>query len=451
MASEDRSVSKRTVKQQVDDRTVWQDVRAILEGEGEGVCQRFINLRYPGASERGTLQVFAYDVLPFILEVAATAFALRPEVTLVGSDNEDETKRPKGTAETAKAMKTLRSWRATFEQAWRMRFSTDLTILHLRWTGDKVKPYELEVLCGDEVVVTPDRFFPRDWQRAKKVVVKQDEGDLVYERIPDGEENGGQYRINYTPTEKLEGDTESLGTIPALPLFAWYRRPSRKILPPANASLRNLHVAAALQMSTIEFQRIFRLNQPYIKTDLKKDKELPTGQDLIWFLSLDATPGVLQTTDNSAQGLDYVVKSVKLGLLLAGVPPSVFGLGGSDAETGIAKAWDQADRTGMLEKDRAAADEAVAMLIEAWLPILGEGWGQIQWACTAPADPVPADRAQYAAGIKAEMALGLTTPAIELGKRRKVGLKKAQGWVDKNLEINAKFLIDPQAVGNGQG
>lgn len=402
--------------QVADDKTTWAEYRLLLAGQSATVCGTYISRRYPEAASRGGLQLFHFPVLDFILDNAASAFSLRPDVS--GGT-------PAGQA-------VLRGWRPTFERAWRQRFATRLSILHLRQTD--TSPV-LEVLCGDQIEAEPDPWYPTDWSRVLSATVKGESGDTEYQRNDDG-----TYTVTYKPGEILAGDATVLGTVPACPLYGWYRTPTSTLLPPADGTLRDLHVAAALQMSTTEFNRTYRLNQPVIYgANSKEKKSLVIGADLLWHLPDGCKAEVLQSNDLSKDGLAYVVESLKVGIRLFGLPPELLDMA-SRSETGAARAWDSRPLLALEERDRAAADEAVAGLLSAWLPLLGADFTGLTLACKAPADPVPVDRAQWVAGVRAEMELGLTTPAIELMKRLRIPLAKAEEYLARNALANAKYL-----------
>ena len=177
-------------------------------------------------------------------------------------------------------------------------------------------------------------------------------------------------------------------------------------------------------------------------------KSLPLGTDGLWDLGDDqATVGVISSVDTYGPGIDALLKSLKLTIRLFGLPPEMLDMV-TRSETGAARAWDARPTTLVEGAARERVDTDMEQTLEQWSPNLG---GTCSFACAMPPEPAPVDAAQAAAGIKAEMQLGLTTPALTLSRRKRWPVTKAQTEVDKTLARNRKDFPELFQSGGNDG
>lgn len=408
-------------------RNIWSDIRSLMEGDSLSVCAQAALDLYADAVSRGLL-TYHLPVWDFVLDNAANAWGLKPEIRNTG-----ESKGAERAPVNLDAANTIRSWLPMIRRAWRQRFGAGSAILHLRRVGGS---YSVEVLCSDQVTAEAHPDYPADWSRALKVVITQEKGDIEYTRLPTGQYSGA-VMTGQGSARKIVAD---LGTFAACPVTAWTRHPSSRLVPVADTALRDLHVSTAMQLTTAEFHRTFRLNQPIIYGATNKDaKQLQMGPDLIWRLSDGAKAEVLTSVDISESSLRYVIGLLKLGTRMMGIPPEIWDLT-SRSETGAARSWDQRPLLLLEERDRTDAAIAMSDMLFQWLPILGPSFAGVEVVPVEPKAPMPVDLLNWANGAVAAMRLGQTTPAILYADAKQIPLTKAQAQIETNLAFSKPWL-----------
>jgi hypothetical protein len=269
------------------------------------------------------------------------------------------------------------------------------------------------------------------------------ESNVTYTRQDDG---------TYIGTRRKGTDTESLGTWPACPVTAWYYRPSRAILPPPYSTLRDAHIMVARHLTKANHDFLYRLNQPWAKDLPASAKSVRVGTNVILDLGADGQVGSLQTADTYGPAIDSLTKALKLLVLLYGLPPVTVDTV-NRSETGAARQVDEKNLTGIERKRRAAIDRDVQLTTAQWAPLLPAG--AIEFRCAEPPPPVAADIAQEIAGVKGQMSIGITTPAVYLSRRDGIPVPEAQRRVDAALSRNRDafpelFGLNPGGTDGGQ-
>jgi hypothetical protein len=189
----------------------------------------------------------------------------------------------------------------------------------------------------------------------------------------------------------------------------------------------------ARHLSKAAHDYVYRLNQPWAKGLPSCGRQIRFGAHLLLDLGDEGAVGSLQTQDTFGSGIDGLINALRLVLRLYGLPPEMLGTV-SRSETGAARQVDESPLTSMQAMRRTAIDNDVAKTTAQWAAILPPG--EIEFVCAKPPPLIPTDKAQYIAGIKAEMTIGLTTPALVMSEAQRIPVTEAQKKVDEALERN---------------
>ena len=343
-----------TTRTNQDYASTWVELRAILQGQSKEVCQTYVAGMFRKASIRRTIRTHHFPVMDYVCDVGASAFALPLRVGAVEKPTRD----------------VVVGWRPMLDQAWRARLGGGLSLLHLR-SGDD-NDWIVEQVWPDQVEATPNPRYPGRWDKAISVsIATPDGGKLAYERQADG-----TYIMSDLPKE---GEGRTLGVVPVLPIFAFSRRPLASLLPPPDTTILDLHISTALQLSQTEFRQRFRTAQMYRKSEMVLENQNKGGSDIdgnpdaVLELGKDDSVGLVESTLRASDDLSYIVDCLRFATRMLGLPSEMWEGAGSRNETGAAWEGQYRPLTALQEKDRAAADEAVNGLLQAWLPPIRPG------------------------------------------------------------------------------
>jgi hypothetical protein len=410
---------------QQSERTTWSEIRELLSGYQADLCARHVQLYYKKSFARGKIRVLYLPLWQYVCHVASPAFALPLRVT-----------------GPAAAQKLFRKWRPTLCRAWEARRGAGSAYLHLAQRRGRLL---LDMLLGDAVLIRVAPDAPLEWDLVPKVelpVVQQRR--LTYYRLAN----------DILATQRYEtGFEEGLALNPGwgiLPLYPLYRDDVATLQPPPDRTLLDLHIALCLQLSDIEFRRVFRTSKLWRKTQGGRHvKNQPGGEfesapDAVAELDENEAIGIVESALHPSDDLEYIGNFLRLAAKLLSLPPELFVMM-SRAETGAAKSWDYRPLVELQDQDRAQADEWLDGFVEYIRPALeAEGvvapGEKLQVRTTAPKVPEPVDLLQYAQGLEACCKLGLTTVTREISRREGKPFAEAENLYRENLKANRKLL-----------
>ena len=410
----------------------WAEYREVFSNGTQELLQRYVAKTYAKAFRRNTVRTMYLPVIPYITAVAAGAMELPFRV--------------KGPP----ALQALfKKWRPTLSRAWKARLCSGSAFVHLASRRERLL---LDHLWGDSLVITPAPDAPLEWDLVARVEVPiADQNSLSYLR-----DNDGNYYMviragngEYAPVEMRPGWS-------LIPVFPMWREDPTQLQPRCDRTVLDLHIAVGLQLSDIEFRRVFRTNQMWRKSSMVEENKTKGGSDIeaspdaVIELGETDSVGLLESGLKSVDDLAYIEAYLRLSAKLLRLPPELF-LTGSRSETGAARAWDYRPLQEIQEIDRELADEWLDSFIAYIRPVLtAEGviseQDIISVRTVPPKLPQPVDPQQEALGIKLMMELGLTSPIRELARREGVGFAAAERLVRLNLEQNKRLTRPPDKV-----
>jgi hypothetical protein len=419
----------------------WPEYREIRGGEGQKLALRYVEKYYPRASRRGAIRAIYLPLVPYVEDMAAGAMDLPLRTT--GPD----------------AFKALiRKWRPALARTWKARLTCRASWVHFARRRGRLL---LDMLYGDNLTIKADTEAPLEWDLVNSIEVPTaDDGKIRYVR-PDPD----RPEVVEAETVNKSGDVTPLGSIDGwgtLPVFPCYRDDVDSLHPPCDRQLIDLHIAALLQLSDIEYRRVYRTSQMWRKSDGTEQGhrhgggEMETGADTVAELSDTEEIGVAESNLKPAEDLAYVESFLRLAAQVLKFAPDLFSSGSaSRAETGAAKSWDYRPLLAMQQQDREAADEWLAAFVEYIRPaLIAEGIvsesDQLSVATVAPKLAEPASLIDYTSGVRAAMELGLTSPIREVARREGVGFSEAARLVNYNITQSRMVGIDAGAAKDKQ-
>jgi len=407
----------------------WSEYRECFGSQLDSLVARHVVATYRKASQRARVRTVYLPILPYVCDTAAGAMDLPFRLT--------------GPHEAADLLKR---WRPTLARAWKARYAAGSCYLHVARRKGKLG---LDLLWGDSLAITPDPEAPNEWEHIVSVEIPTAaSGKLVYRRQPDG---------TYTSEQITEaGASYPLATHPILPVIPLYRSDPDTLQPPPDRTLLDLQITSGLQLSDIEFRRVYRTNQMWRRSEMSEENKAKGGSDIeaspdaVLELGANDQVGLLESSLRPADDLAYIEGFLKMAAKTLRLPPELF-LSGGRSETGAARAWDFRPLLEIQETDRCAANEWLAQFIEQIRPILAvEGilrpGDELTAKCVPPKLPLPGDLLQYALGVEKLMQLGLTSPVREVATREGTGYSEAEKIVKANIKQNK--LAQP---GGGNG
>jgi hypothetical protein len=349
----------------------------------------------------------------------------------------------------------IRKWRPALARTWKARFSCQASWVHLARRRNRLL---LDMLYGDNLTIKADTEAPLEWDLVNSIEVPTaDDGKIRYVR-PDPD----QPEVVEAETVDKSGNATPLGSIDGwgtLPVFPCYRDDVDSLHPPCDRQLIDLHIAALLQLSDIEYRRVYRTSQMWRKSDSTEQGhrhgggEMETGADTVAELSDTEEIGVAESNLKPAEDLNYVEAYLRLAAKLMKLPPELF-ITASRAETGAAKSWDYRPLMDLQQRDREAADEWLAAFVEYIRPaliaegVISEG-DNLRVRTVTPKLGEPASLNTYSLGVAQMMKLGITSPVREIAKREGIGFKEAEKILKYNIVQNRLVNVEPGDITGG--
>jgi len=430
-------MKQNTVEQERRDRaggvvnaTVWQEIRRIVDGESHALAREYVQRHYPRAWARGAVRSLYLPILPYACRMAAGAMDLPFRVK--GPD----------------AFRALvKRWRPILSRAWQVRFAGGSSFVHVQRHRDRLI---LGHLWSDGIEVLADPAAPTEWDLLREVRIKvQGERWYVYRQTEDGGVETLDGWAAGSDMAPIQGPATEWGVVPVFPA---YRDAPDRLQPEGDRTVLDAHVAAGLQLSDIEYRRVYRAGVLWRKTDAAGPNvigpgggEVETGYDTVQELGDQDAMGLVESSLKPAEDLDYIAGYLRLVAKTMGLPPELF-VTGSRAETGAAKSWDYAPLLDLQQADRAAADEWLAELVTYTRPILeaegvlGPG-DEAEIRTVAPKRPAPDNPAAYYQGLELGCRLGATSVVKDISERMGVSLQEAERLAGINRKQNAALGI----------
>jgi hypothetical protein len=206
--------------------------------------------------------------------------------------------------------------------------------------------------------------------------------------------------------------------------------------PPPDRTLLDLWVTLAMQLSDVEFRRVYRTSILWRKDAGVIEGRAEMNPDLVWELSQDGAMGIVESGLRPADDLIYIEDHLRLAARLMRLPPELF-VTRSRAETGAAKEWDYRPLLELQEADRAEADRWLDEWVTYSRPLLEAEKvigprDRLSIRTTPPKLAEPADLLQYAQGVEAAAKLGLTSVEREVARREGIAIRAAALIVETN-------------------
>ena len=399
----------------------WSEYREVFANQSKKLCTRYVEQTYPQASRRGVVRVNYLPLTSYVLDTASPAFDLPLRIS--GPDAFKE---------------LIRRWRPTLARAWKARKATGSAFPHVAHRRGRLL---LDLLWGDTVEIEPDPQAPTEWDLIFGVSIPlADGGKLTYKRdVATGEVSA--VRESKDGSVYLSDIVDGWGEVPIVPM---YRDDFGTLTPSCDRTLLDLHIVTALQLSDIEYRRMYRTNQMWRKSMMSSENkskggsDIQGGADAVMELEENDSVGLLESGLKPKEDLEYVENNLRLGAKTMKLPPELF-ITTSRAETGAAKSWDYRPLLEAQQLDRESADEWMESFLIIIRPILEaekivSSTDKISARTVSSKLPLPADLLQYALGVEKMMSLGLTSSVREISLREGVGYAAADQIMGYNLE-----------------
>lgn len=406
---------------------IWADYRRLMDGQAFDVADEHVREHIPKAAAEGRVRVKYYDLHHYVWDVASGAMDLPFRIT----------------GESRDFIALMERWRPMLAQAWKIRFAPGSAYPHVLLHRDRLV---LEHIWGDRKEIKADPQAPTEWDLVREfkystgedrayVYMRDDKGNIWTSHTAD---NGRQ--------EPANGAAEQWGVLPVYPM---YLRATSSLEPIPDRGLLDMFRALSLQASDIEFRRGNRVGILYIRRDdggatkVFGGAPVENNPDRGVELGESDQIGLVESSLSPVDDIQYNVEDLKLWAKLKRIPPDLFDIGGSRAETGAAKSFDAAPLLALQQQDRAAADRWLADFVAYIRPIL------VNENVIGPEERVTVKTvaskrgaeslslAHVQAVVEAAKA-GMWSMAREISLREGVSMKTAQNILRENLKERDK-------------